>query len=405
MSRTSRAVALGLSVVALAALGAPACGRGADKRASGRPEGADGLVLPSEATSAGPTRKADRKAKAAERVAIPAGKLTAGSTPGDDGRDPLLEPVLLPVDLGAFEIDKLPYPNDPSQPPRTQVTRDEARALCKERGQRLCTELEWERACKGDDGELYAAGNRWDPQCAKDPASCASGFGVLAMGGALREWTDSDLSMPGEERRRAVLRGATATADGVDHRCAKRTPIDATAKGPDTGFRCCKGPENAAQLPPSRVGEPQLSKTQVDLKAIQRQLSSIPELAPYIKDLALFPEEDAIKTVLARGDAGVKPGPLLTTSPVLWSPVPTEEVLVLALRAKSASLIVALYKLPEGKLRLASSLVLKDEPGPVVLSYTSFNKKRVGWSTCWECSGESGAVELRDGKRIVINHL
>jgi hypothetical protein len=63
-----------------------------------------------------------------------------------------------------------------------------------------------------------------------------------------------------------------------------------------------------------------------------------------------------------------------------------------------------LYRLGEDRYRLASSLVLKDEPGPVVLSYTSFNKKRVLWSTCWECSGEQGAVEFRDGKRLVIVH-
>ena len=58
----------------------------------------------------------------------------------------------------------------------------------------------------------------------------------------------------------------------------------------------------------------------------------------------------------------------------------------------------------EERFRLASSLVLKDEVGPVVLSFTSFNKKRVSWSTCWECPGEQGAVEHRDGRRIVVVH-
>lgn len=403
MASLPRALAAGFAIVGLTALGGAACEK--KKLPAGQKETPEGLVLPAEATSAGPTRKAERKAKSGERVAIPTGKLVAGSTPGDEGRDPSLEPVLLPVDLGAFEIDKLPYPNDPGQPARTNVTRDEAKALCRERGQRLCTELEWERACKGDDADLYAAGNRWDPQCAKEPDACASSFGVLAMGGSLREWTDSDLSLADQEKRRAILRGAAATADGVDHRCAKRTPVDATAKGADTGFRCCKGAENAAQLPPPRAGEPQFAKTQADLKKIQKMLTAIPELAPYAKDLAFFAEEDAVKAVLAKGDAGLKPGPIVTTAPVLWSPVPTEEVLVMALRAKNASIIVALYKLPEDKLRLASSLVLKDEQGPVVLSYTSFNKKRVSWSTCWECPGEHGAVELRDGKRIVVSHF
>ena len=66
--------------------------------------------------------------------------------------------MLLPVELGPFEIDKLPYPNDPTKPARTGVSRDEARGLGQKEGARLCTELEWERACKGNDADLYAAG-------------------------------------------------------------------------------------------------------------------------------------------------------------------------------------------------------------------------------------------------------
>jgi hypothetical protein len=336
-------------------------------------------------------------------VSIPGGGMVAGSTPGDEGRDPMLEPTLLPVELGPFEIDKLPYPNDPAKPPRTGVTREEARGLCQQQGARLCTELEWERACKGKDSDVYAAGNAWDQACAKDAASCASDFGVLALGGAIREWTASDL-VEADERRRAVARGAAASADGVDHRCAHRIGLDATAKGDDLGFRCCKGPPNAAAIPPTKGGDVSFTKTTMDLKKVQKLLSAIPQLAHYAKDVTFFNEDEAVKTVLSRGDGGVKPGPALTTSPVSWTPVPTEEVVVMALRAKTASLIVAFYHLPEDRYRLASSLVLKDELGPVVLSFTSFNKKRVSWSTCWDCPGEQGAVELKDGRRIVVVH-
>lgn len=391
---------LAVSVGVLAA-GAVAWGCGKKGQAPGGPAGA----TPTDAKSAAPTRKADKAAVVNERVKIKAGALTAGSTPGDDGRDPLLEPVLLPVELGPFEIDRLPFPNDPGKPARTGVTRDEARALCREQGARLCSELEWERACKGDDGDLYAAGNAWDPQCAREPSSCASSLGVLAMGGALREWTDSDLAAPGDDRRRAVVRGAAASADGVDHRCAHRGAIDGTAKGNDLGFRCCRGAPNAAAIPAAKLTEASFTKEALDIKKVQKTLAAIPELAAYAKDVSYFPEDDAVKAVLSRGDAGLKPGPVVTTSPVTWNPLPTEEVVVVALRAKASSLILAFYKLPEERLRLASSLVLKDENGPVVLSFTSFNKKRVAWSTCWECPGEHGAVELRDGRRIVISHF
>ncbi len=389
------AVSLGITAV-----GAVAWGCGKKGTPTGGPSGA---VVPPE-KSAAPTRKADKAAGVHERVKIKSGALTAGSTPGDEGRDPLLEPVLLPVELGPFEIDRLPFPNDPGKPARTGVTREEARALCREQGARLCSELEWERACKGDDGDLYAAGNAWDPQCAKDPNTCASSLGVLAMGGALREWTDSELVAPGDDKRRADVRGAAASADGVDHRCAHRGAVDGTTKGNDLGFRCCKGPPNAAAIPAPRSAEVSFSKESLDIKKVQRALQAIPELSAYAKDVSYFPEDDAVKAVLSRGDAGLKPGPVVTTSPVAWNPLPTEDVVVLALRAKASSLILAFYKLPDDKLRLASSLVLKDENGPVVLSFTSFNKKRVAWSTCWECPGEYGAVELRDNRRIVISH-
>ena len=380
------------------------CGKGSSGRGPAPVPSA--ALVPADEVDAGPTRKADKAAAAGERVKIPAGAMVAGSTPGDEGRDPWLEPTLLAADLGPFEIDKLPFPNDPGKPPRTGVGRDEARGLCQQQGGRLCSELEWERACKGPANDLFGAGNRWDAACAKDPSSCASGFGVLGLGAAMREWTDSDLPPgDGSEHRRPVVRGAAAGADAADHRCAHRAAADASSRSADLGFRCCRGAPNAAAIPPPKTGEPAIARTEIDLKKVARVLAASPRLAPYARDLAFFKEEDSIKLVLQKGDAGpAKAGPVFTTGAVLWTPVPTEEVIVLALKAKGASLIVALYKLPEDNLRLASSLVLKDESGPVVLSFTGFNKKRVMWSTCWECAGEQGAVELRDGRRLVIVH-
>ena len=352
---------------------------------------------------AGPARRADKAPKNGERVSIPGGAFVAGSTPGDEGRDPLAEPLLIPVDMGPFEIDKLPYPNDPTKPAKTDVTREEARALCQERGERLCTELEWERACKGTHNDIYAHGNTWDTICSKEPNSCASGYGVLAMG-SIREWTTSDLLVTDSaEKSRPVVRGGANGADAVDRRCAHRGTSDATAKGNDLGFRCCKGAPNAAAIPPIRVGEPSFKRFELEISKVNKMVTSIPQLAHYAKDLAYFTEKEAIEVVMNRGDAGsIKPGPVITTGPVLWNPVANDEVVVLALKAKNASMILAYYRLPDEKYRLASSLVLKDEPGPMVLSFTNFQKKRVTWSTCWECPGEQGAVELKDGKRVVV---
>ncbi|MEO6600291.1 MAG: SUMF1/EgtB/PvdO family nonheme iron enzyme, partial [Polyangiaceae bacterium] len=93
-----------------------------------------------------------------ERIDIPGGSFSVGSRPGDPGRNPELEPRQTSIELGPFQIDRLPYPNDGKSPPLTSVSRDEAKRSCSERGERLCTELEWERACKGPSSSDYATG-------------------------------------------------------------------------------------------------------------------------------------------------------------------------------------------------------------------------------------------------------
>src|SRR5262249_41004070 len=128
---------------------------------------------PSASARAGPTLGAH------ERADIPAGAFTAGSMPGDRGRGPVLEPPILKIELGGFAIDRHLYPNDPQQAPMTGVPRARAAELCGRAGARLCTDLEWERACKGPDAAAYAGSPAWDPTCAKEPTRCASGFGVF----------------------------------------------------------------------------------------------------------------------------------------------------------------------------------------------------------------------------------
>ena len=62
------------------------------------------------------------------------------------------------TNVDGFHIDRLPHPNDPAARPTTGVTREEAEALCANDGKRLCTEVEWERACKGDTLRDYPGG-------------------------------------------------------------------------------------------------------------------------------------------------------------------------------------------------------------------------------------------------------
>jgi formylglycine-generating enzyme required for sulfatase activity len=132
-------------------------------------------------------------------VSIPAGSFAIGSTPGDPGRDPSVEVDLPPLALPAFTIDALPFPNDPAQPMASGLTRGAAERACGARGRRICSELEWERACKGPRGAAYPGGDVWGGAlCAQgDLGRCASPEGVFALGTRLAEWTRDDLDARG----------------------------------------------------------------------------------------------------------------------------------------------------------------------------------------------------------------
>ncbi|MDI1477063.1 SUMF1/EgtB/PvdO family nonheme iron enzyme [Polyangium sp. y55x31] len=345
------------------------------------------------------------KAEAAksERVDIPDGTLVAGSTPGDKGRDPVLEPAELEVKLGSYAIDRYLYPNDPTKPPLTGVSRAKAAELCEQAGGRLCTELEWERACKGPEGTAFAGSAAWDAKCAKEPASCASGFGVLGMGAAYREWTASEvLPIEDMQPRAAAVRGARGSAVAPDHRCAHRTAIDPGASAEDLGFRCCRGAPNAATIP-SPQWEQTYRRVELPAKELAEMLASVPALSTLDREITYFKEPDDVNVVLARGDAGAPPpNTVLTTSPLLWNPVPGEQIVVLAGRAAKDSFVVAFYRLPGDRYRIASTLVLKDEKGPIALGFNGYVRKRLFWATCWDCRGESGNVTYRDDGRVVI---
>lgn len=350
------------------------------------------------------------KAAADPTVAIPAGKLVSGSTPGDRGRDPLLEPPSVDVDLGAFDIDRYLYPNDLDKPPLTGASRDKAAELCKARGRRLCSELEWERACKGPDDNPYAGRAAYDPACAKNPSSCASGFGVLGQGAALREWTASEVAEVKDLAPGGVaIRGTAGNAADVAHRCAHRARADATSTADDIGFRCCGGAANAATIP-APAFEQTFSKADITAERLGELLASEPRLRKLGTDIKLF-DEAAAKEVVGRSDAGEAPkGITLTTAPLDWSPVPGERLLVATGLVGDNAFIVAFYRLSGDRFRIGSSLVLRGDKGPVVFGYNGVDGRRskersigsLDWATCWKCPGESGSITYRDDNRVVI---
>lgn len=396
-----------LAILLLAA----ACQRKAEDSVAPSPSNSGGLV---EAADEGPVaEKAHQKKGAArsagERVTIPSGVFTAGSTPGDRGRDPTLEANQLQVELGEFSIDVLPFPNDPSAPPVTGYSRDRAAEACAKRGGRLCNELEWERACKGPDGQDFSGSTGWDPECATHPEGCASGFGVLAMGGALREWTASDVDVLKGFRASpaAAVRGAGAQVADVDHRCAHRSAVDASTTAGDLSFRCCYGQAPSASIS-SPEWRPTVEKVEFSADRLAALFATSARLKPLADGIKYFREEAAVTTAIQRGKSCTGAAPptaaeSMTTGPVVWSPVPGEEILVVTGQAsKDQSFIVAFHRLAGDRHRVAAAMLMEDEPGPIVVAFNQNVRKKLEWAIGWQCPGESGNISYRDENRVAI---
>ena len=128
----------GAAVLAIASL-AIGCHRSLAMDSDAGPAG--GVVTAPSAVAPGAPRPG--------MVWVPAGTLRAGSAIDDVPRVADAEMPGVDVALGGFYIDVLPFPDEQGAIPSTNVSREEAATLCQSKGKRLCSELEWERACKG----------------------------------------------------------------------------------------------------------------------------------------------------------------------------------------------------------------------------------------------------------------
>jgi formylglycine-generating enzyme required for sulfatase activity len=299
-------IAVGFALVA-SAFAWVAC----SKTEGAGPEGSSSIALATP--SAAPSASAAPAMRG--MVFIPAGKLVAG-TPRD--RVPRIADEELPgteIELNAFYIDLLPYPNERGAIPTVNVTQADAERLCSAQGKRLCTELEWERACKGPDNASYDYGDAYKAascgtgvgadEAARRPSgdriACKSGFGVLEMHGGAWEWTQSAWGRGKTDPSLGVLRGGNATAGELVGRCANALGRSTTTKDPTMGFRCCKGEVNPAV---------------VDLR-----LASGRTLEPNLK-----PDSPRIGRVARATQGGVVPAGkgFFVTSAWTWRPVPNE---------------------------------------------------------------------------------
>jgi serine/threonine-protein kinase len=145
-----------------------------------------------------------------------------------------------------FCVDVYEYPGGKTIP-RTSVSFDEAQKLCQSRGERMCTEMEWEHACRGKGGASYPYGATFDSErCntrsgqispAGDFKECRSGSGAYDMSGNVAEWVIA--------RGQPAQKGGAAAGANPSH--ASRCSNTAHGMGPEggvfVGFRCCADPK------------------------------------------------------------------------------------------------------------------------------------------------------------------
>ncbi|HJP31586.1 MAG TPA: formylglycine-generating enzyme family protein [Candidatus Latescibacteria bacterium] len=185
--------------------------------------------------------------------------------PATGGGQERLEEDAGQVRVGQFWIDRYEYPNIAGQTPRVDVTWEEARQLCADRGHRLCSEAEWEQACRGQGnlefgygGEFeprrcntpWQDGDRWvrsgGPAASGDYEGCSTPDGVHDMIGNVWEWTDGWYDRASGWR---VVRGGSwfhsVNYSRADGRYGRHLTHDYSLDL--IGFRCCRSGESGAR--------------------------------------------------------------------------------------------------------------------------------------------------------------
>jgi hypothetical protein len=271
-------------VIPLLAVAVIACSRHADDGDRAAPAASSAGAVPRGSIGPPPPLPAPRQGM----VWIPGGALVAGTPPEVLPRKPDQEMKGEQVILHGYYIDVFPYPNEDGAIPLTNVTHAEASALCAERSKRLCSELEWERACKGPDNRLYEYGDKHRPdRCGTGvmpslrpsglKVGCRSDYGVRDLHGGAFEWTAS-LWRRGTDGDVYTIRGGNSTAGEIVGRCANGEGRPAGEKSGSIGFRCCAGEPNTAEvILEIRHGARLDPVEKLELTLVTRLLAALPD--------------------------------------------------------------------------------------------------------------------------------
>jgi formylglycine-generating enzyme required for sulfatase activity len=172
------------------------------------------------------------------------------------------------VTLAPFCMDVFEFPGGVGDRPKVSVSWREARDLCASKGKRLCTEDEWEAACRGPESHPYSYGPQRKPGICNtdvgefedsssaqlwpnDPGrSCINWVGVHNLNGNVSEWVAGNYEGPSYPQlsgapepkgvARHILRGGAPWPAFYGQDCLSRHwHSEGYDRGDDDGFRCC----------------------------------------------------------------------------------------------------------------------------------------------------------------------
>ncbi len=195
-----------------------------------------------------PPTPAKRQGCPSDMILIESGRFLMGTQPNDPMRG-FGDLQVRYRNTGAYCIDRYEFPNKQGVRPLTGVSFGQAKRACEAQGKRLCSEVEWERACKGPSNARFPFGNAFrsgacnvenggKPGLTGSYKGCTSGYGVVDMSGNVAEWTASRWSSEIPDR---VVKGGAADQAMHASRCSARINEVSSARGGQLGFRCCAG--------------------------------------------------------------------------------------------------------------------------------------------------------------------
>ncbi|MCB0272783.1 MAG: protein kinase [Bdellovibrionales bacterium] len=189
---------------------------------------------------------------------IEGGLMTLGSSPGDPLKQELLERPYQKQKIDSFCIDQFEFPNQRGHSPTTNVTFQQALDSCKSVGKTLCTEAQWERACKGPSsssnqqfpyGSAFVQKNcnvfEHDLEATHDPispvsgnfAKCVSSEGIFDLSGSVHEWTATHGFL---NNKMMITKGGAFDSSLYASRCSSAKEVEPDKREATIGFRCCK---------------------------------------------------------------------------------------------------------------------------------------------------------------------